>query len=171
MQDQMIRQRAISQSKSLNNRNLIALDPGMNGAIAILNDGIVTAHPFPIAGKILDLAAIADLIQSASPAIAVIEKVGSMPGQGVASTFKFGMGYGALLGICAARSIPVELVTPQRWKGAILAGTKKDKDAAIAYCRRVFPHVPLIMPRCRSAHDGISDALCLLQFGIREFFG
>jgi crossover junction endodeoxyribonuclease RuvC len=170
----------MTQSKA-HNPSIIALDPGMNGAIAIApfpvrgepfptNGKIIpSVQPFPISGKTLDLVALAQTIRGANPVLAVIEKVGAMPKQGVASTFKFGQGYGSLLGICAALAIPVELVTPQRWKGSILAGTAKDKDAAIAYCRRAFPEVPLVMPGYRKPHDGVADALCLLQFGMREF--
>jgi hypothetical protein len=65
--------------------------------------------------------------------------------------------------------IPIELVTPQAWKKLILAGTPKDKDASIAYCRRAFPNVPLIPLRYRVPHDGIADSLCLLQYGLRTF--
>ncbi len=151
--------------------NLIAFDPGIKGGIAIYNQGITTAHPMPLAGKVLDLASIATIIKEASPDIAVIEKVGSMPGQGVSSTFTFGTGYGQLQGLLAGLGIPFELVTPQAWKKLVLAGTTKDKNAAIAYCRRVFPDVALVMPRCRIPHDGVADALCLLQFGIRSFGG
>jgi crossover junction endodeoxyribonuclease RuvC len=149
--------------------NIISFDPGLKGAIAIHCHGTTTAHPMPLAGKGLDLASIATMVKSASPDIAVIEKVGSMPGQGVASTFTFGCGYGQLQGLLAGLGIPFELVTPQCWKKAILAGTTKDKNAAIAYCRRAFPDVPLVMPRCRNPHDGIADALCLLQHGLRSF--
>jgi crossover junction endodeoxyribonuclease RuvC len=149
--------------------SIIALDAGLSGAIAILTNNTITAQPLPIAGKTLDLVALAQIIKATNPSIAIIEKVASMPGQGVASTFKFGQGYGALLGITAALGIPTELVTPQRWKGSILAGSAKDKDAAIAYCRRTFPNVQLVMPGCRKPHDGVADALCLLQFGIRAF--
>ena len=123
----------------------------------------------PLAGKELDLPTLAAIIRSAAPELAVIEKVHSMPGQGVSSTFSFGTGYGQLQGLLAGLGIPFELVTPQAWKKVVLAGTAKDKDAAIAYCRRAFPEVPLIMPRCRTPHDGIADALCLLQFGVRNY--
>jgi len=149
--------------------NMIAFDPGQKGGIATHHNGTTTAYPMPLAGKGLDLPAIAGIIRSTSPDLAVIEKVGSMPGQGVASTFTFGTGYGQLQGILAGLGIPFELVTPQAWKKLVLAGTAKDKAAAIAYCRRVFPDVSLVMPRCRSAHDGIADALCLMQFGLRSF--
>ena len=147
--------------------NLIAVDPGLKGGIAVLHHGHVSAVPMPLAGKGLDLAAIADLIKAASPAWIIVEKVGARPGQGVASMFTFGMGYGSILGIAAALGVPVELVTPQRWKGVVLHGTARDKSAAIAYCRRVFPSVPLVPPRCKVPHDGLADSLCLLEYGRR----
>lgn len=125
----------------------------------------------PVAGKELDLGQIRDIVHQTQPRLAVVEKVGSMPGQGVASTFKFGKGYGSILGILAALDVPTELVTPQRWKGKVLAGTPKDKNAAIAYCRRVFPTVDLVLPNCRKPHDGMADALCLAEMGRREFIG
>jgi phage tail protein X len=152
-----------------NNQTLIAIDPGLHGAIAILHpDGSTTAHPMPLAGKELDLVTLAEQVETANPAWIVIEKVGSMPGQGVASTFKFGCGYGSLLGIAAALRVPVELVTPQRWKARVLHGTAKDKASAIAFCRRAYPGVNLVPPRCRTPHDGIADAVCLLEYGRRE---
>lgn len=150
-------------------QSLIAIDPGLKGGIAFQKQQATTAKPLPTAGKDLDLVTLAAWIEAAQPQLAIIEKVGAMPKQGVSSTFKFGSGYGGLLGICAALQIPVELVTPQRWKRVVLAGTQKDKDAAIAYCRRAFPEVELIQPGSRKPHDGVADALCLLQFGIREF--
>jgi crossover junction endodeoxyribonuclease RuvC len=151
--------------------NIIAIDPGLKGAIAIHHDGQTTAHPMPIAGKVLDLPTIASLVRSASPDLAVIEKVGAMPGQGVSSTFTFGCGYGMLQGLLTGLGVPIELVIPQAWKKLVLAGTTKDKDAAIAYCRRAFPDVPLVLPRCRVPHDGVADALCLMQYGLRSFGG
>jgi crossover junction endodeoxyribonuclease RuvC len=147
---------------------LVAVDPGLHGAIASLSStGAITAVPMPLAGGALDLPAIAAIIRDTSPQWLILEKVASRPGQGVASTFKFGMGYGAVLGVAAAVGVPVELVTPQRWKGAILHGTAKDKAAAIAYCRRVYPKVNLVPPGCRVPHDGLADSLCLLEYGRR----
>jgi len=147
--------------------NLIAVDPGLRGGIAVLANGSITAVPMPLAGKGLDLAAIAGIIRDNAPDWIIVEKVGARPGQGVTSMFTFGMGYGAIQGIAAGLSVPVELVTPQRWKGVVLHGTAKDKASAIAFCRRVFPGVALVLPRCKVAHDGVADSLCLLEYGRR----
>jgi len=38
-----------------------------------------------------------------------------MPGQGVASTFKFGKNFGEWLGILASFRVPYELITPVKW--------------------------------------------------------
>ena len=74
-------------------------------------------------------------------------------------------GYGILLGILGALKISTVRVTPQAWKKAILAGTKKDKDAAIEYVNMKYPDFELILPRCRKPHDGMADAICIAEYG------
>jgi len=149
---------------------IIAIDPGLGGGVAFINltTTLTWATPMPVLGKQIDLADLAAQIAYFKPHLIVLEKVHSMPGQGVASMFTFGKGYGALLGIAAALKITCEEITPQKWKGVVLSGTAKDKDAAIAYCRKVYPDVPLVMPKCRVAHTGVADALCLLEYARRK---
>lgn len=151
--------------------SILAIDPGKSGGIAWIKNDRVNAVPMPLAGKDIDYSRLASLIKEIEPMWIVLEKVASRPGQGVVSVFSFGTGYGAVLGIAAALGIPVELPTPQRWKGKVLHGTAKDKAAAISYCARFFPTVSLVPPRCRNAHDGMADALCLLEYGRRELSG
>lgn len=147
------------------------IDPGLKGGLALIlpETGEVHAYPMPVAGDELDGGLLASGLRRYPGGVAVVEKVGAMPGQGLSSTFKFGKGYGTVLGVCAALGLRVELVTPQKWKGEVLAGTTKDKDAAVAYCRRVFPAVELVLPRCRVPHDGMADALCLAEYGRRTY--
>lgn len=150
---------------------ILALDPGFSGGVCVMapSGAVEFAKPMPMAGGELDLAAIADLLRFYSPTLCVIEKVGAMPKQGVVSTFRFGAGYGMLLGICAGMRVPAQLVTPQAWKKIVLAGTEKDKDAAIAYVRRVYPNVQLVQPKCRKPHDGVADAVCLADYARRTY--
>lgn len=153
-------------------RCVIGIDPGKKGGIAFL-DNEYPEYNFttvmPMAGQELDMDEVRSIIDNCEPRVVVIEKVASMPKQGVSSTFTFGKGYGQVLGICAAFRIPIELVLPQRWKNNVLAGTKKDKDASIAYVRRVFPSLQIINERCREPHDGMTDALCIAEYGRRKF--
>ena len=147
---------------------IIGFDPGAKGGLAFLSD-VVSAYPMPLAGKELDIPEITDLILSYPEiSLAVVEKCHAMPGQGTVSMFNFGKGYGTLLGILGALKIPTILVIPQAWKKVILAGTKKDKDAAIEYVRMKYPDFPVILPRCRKPHDGICDAICLAEYGKRS---
>lgn len=145
-------------------RSVLGLDPGQSGGYAILGPD-PEAAPLPWQGGDLDGAALAAIIRRHDIHLAVVEKVGAMPKQGVASTFGFGYGAGKLAGVLEALGIPYQLVTPQRWKGVVLAGTPRDKDAAIAHVRRKYPWVDLLPGAKRVPHDGIADAVCIAEWG------
>jgi len=152
----------------------IGIDPGKAGGVAVIADnGIDCIFPIPLAGKDIDAAMLAAKIYDLSEVydcVVCIEKVTAMPGQGVTSTFSFGVGFGILLGICAALVLPVHLVTPQAWKKVILAGTTKDKAAAISYVSRAYPGVSLLATaRSRKPHDGIADAICIAEYASRTY--
>ncbi len=152
-------------------------DPGKQGGLAFIvpttrGPCVYDAMPMPLSGNEIDPVRIADVVKAhlrSGDIIATVEKVGAMPKQGLSSTFNFGKGYGTVLGVLAGLGVRVELVTPQRWKGLILDGTTKDKDAAIAYCRRAWSGTNLIPAGCRVPHDGIADAICIAAYGQRVY--
>ena len=156
---------------------IIGVDPGQKGGIAYWNGVEMSAMPMPLAGKEIDIETLAGATKAKLPVnhlgvqginlFGVVEKVHSMPKQGVSSSMKFGKNYGIILGVLGALRIPVQLVTPQAWKKEILAGSKKDKDAAIEYVRLKYPNVRLIPPGCRKPHDGIADAVCICEMGVK----
>ena len=123
----------------------------------------------PLAGKEIDGHEMANFLKTLTPSVVILEKVHAMPKQGVSSTFKFGMGFGLVIGVCEALGIPYRLVTPQAWKKVVLAGTAKDKDAAISFVRKAYPGVDLTPGRKRTPHDGMADAICLAEYG-RQLF-
>lgn len=149
-------------------KTYIGIDPGQSGGIAIVKGNLLAAvYVMPVAGKEIDTIRINEILKNwlEDNPIAVIEKVHSMPQQGVASSFKFGFNTGILHGIIRTHGIPLHLVTPQAWKKKILSGTAKDKDAAIDFCRRVYPQVNLLAtPRSKKPHDGMADALCIARY-------
>ena len=145
---------------------IVGIDPGQTGGIAgIQPTGGCVARPMPVTGKDIDGHAIAAELRALAPEVVILEKVHAMPKQGVSSTFKFGMGFGLVIGVCEALGIPYRLVTPQSWKKVVLAGTAKDKDAAISFVRRAYPAVDLTPGRKRVPHDGMADAVCLAEYG------
>lgn len=148
----------------------IGIDAGLKGALALLNGHHAKVIPMPVSGGEIEGLAIAKFLESAlsmrdQNPIVWLEKVHSMPKQGVSSTFKFGKGYGTIIGVCQALRISLRFVTPQAWKQVVLAGTAKDKFAAIAYCDCTWPDVSLVPPGCRKQSDGAADALCIAKYG------
>lgn len=152
----------------------IGVDPGKTGGLAIVRNGYcMGVTPMLIAGKDVDFVEVAGWVRRMSAslcanAIAYIEKVHAMPKQGVTSMFKFGFVTGGVHGVLAALKIPRHLVTPHAWKKEILAGTKKDKLAAIDYVRSAYPDISLLAtPRSRKCHSGMADAVCIAEYGYR----
>ncbi|MFJ5538565.1 RuvC family protein [Vreelandella titanicae] len=145
---------------------IIGIDPGQGGGISyIAPSGGAGGRPMPLTGKEIDGHGVTAMLRELCPSVVFIEKVHAMPKQGVSSTFKFGMGYGLVIGVCEALGIPYRLVTPQAWKKVVLAGTTKDKDAAVSFVRRAYPGVDLTPGKKRVPHDGIADAVCIAEFG------
>jgi crossover junction endodeoxyribonuclease RuvC len=91
-----------------------------------------------------------------------IERVASMPGQGVASMFNFGMGFGMWQGILCALQIPYTLVHPVTWKKAIMRDMGKEKEASIIRAKQLYPHASSQLARKKD--DGRADALLLAHY-------
>ncbi len=128
----------------------VGIDPGINGAIAVLADGQLTVHRMPTAmvgqgktkKKRLDASGLADLLlsifASSIRTVVAIENVHAMPKQGVTSMFNFGVSKGMCIGVCAGMRILFRLVNPQTWKRYWrLEG--KDKEAARKLAQDIFP--------------------------------
>jgi len=151
---------------------VVGIDPGIKGALAILNkNGFAEAFPMPMVGKAIDIILIADWLRNFQTydgiQLAICEKARGMPGQGITSTCTFCRGYGIILGILGTLKIPVVEITSQRWKKKILAGTKRDKYAAIEYVRKRYPKIDLKPGRKKKPHDGIADSICIAEYGLQ----
>jgi crossover junction endodeoxyribonuclease RuvC len=149
----------------------IGIDPGLHGAIAVYDQGNATleVHDMPIqpvyvGGKRrsqLDMAELASLLkQWPLDVVATVERVHSMPAQGVASSFSFGMVYGAILQCLACGEVPTYLTTPQKWKGYF--GLDSNKDSARGAAATLFSsHAKLF---ARKKDDGRAEAALLALY-------
>ena len=97
--------------------------------------------------------------------LAVLENVHSMPKQGVSSSFCFGEGKGMWEGILGAFDIPFDLVSPQRWKKAIMADQGKEKSAARFKAAQLFPSLTSQLSRVKD--DGRAEAILMAEYGRR----
>lgn len=130
---------------------MYGLDPGLDGAIAVLVNGALhDVRDIPTrqegGGTVkrrLDSAGLAAIIRDwraqlgPDSELAVIERVGAMPKQGVASVFSFGHTAGAIEGVLLALGCPVEFVAPASWKRAL--GLGRDKADSRAKASLLFP--------------------------------
>lgn len=120
---------------------ILGVDPGMTGALALIdNDGSLRqVFDMPVVGKDISATMIAAILKPyvSILRVAVVEQVASMPGQGVHSVFKFGMGYGKVLGVLGTLEIPIVDVTPAHWKREMHLG--KDKDLSRELAVKTWP--------------------------------
>lgn len=142
-------------------KRILGIDPGQTGALAFLNGSgeIVELEDMPLLGKKeVNAHMITRLIQGYGPVmIAVVEAAQSMPKQGVAGVFSYGVGYGKILGVLAALDVPIELVAPGTWKKAM--GLNTDKSLSRAKATRRWPTYADNFKRVKD--DGRAEAALL----------
>ena len=138
--------------------NIIGIDPGASGGIAWLGRGSPLAFKMPDTEKdVHDLLHGMEMEEGGTHAY--IENVHSMPGQGVASSFKFGRNLGMLRAFLIALGIPFEAVSPQRWQKAMGCLTKGDKNVSKRKAQELFPSLKIT--------HAIADALLIAEYGGR----
>lgn len=143
----------------------IGVDPGKKGGYAVIfeKEDVAMAYPWSDEGFVAAMGASAT---RGEKCVAVVEKVGAMPGQGVTSMFSFGKSAGYIEGVLAALEIPYQLVSPRTWKKAF--GLDGSKQKSIEVCKRLFPDVPLLpTDRCRVEADGMAEALLMAEYARR----
>ncbi len=156
----------------------IGIDPGKTGGIASITTdgrgrGTLDVWDMPISEQTGDpcpfeLHRILKDCQSDANRIDVyIEKVGSRPGQGVVSTFNFGVGYGIVKAAVAIHCLPMTLIPPATWKPRMRiksGGTKtQKKDRAMARASELLPFCKDMWPLKK--HDGRAEAALIAVYG------
>tara|TARA_Y100000816_G_scaffold170260_1_gene122238 strand:+ start:2872 stop:3360 length:489 start_codon:yes stop_codon:yes gene_type:complete len=153
---------------------IIGIDPGIKGAICILKDGVViNVFDMPVmpVGKKNKSQVNGSQIyneilkvienESKQDVKVVIEQVSAMPGQGVTSMFNFGQSYGVLKGIFSAMQIPMDFVSPVKWKKYFnLINTQKDSSRTKAI--EFFPYISAKLSRKKDANK--ADAILIASF-------
>ena len=104
----------------------IGIDPGKAGGICFLMDDEIKTFKCPATTH--DMAEELILAKDIRKCTAVVERVHSFPGQGIASTFNFGYNYGVWLGILSALHIPYQLCLPRKWMKFYGSMPKEKKD-------------------------------------------
>ena len=130
---------------------IIGIDPGISGAISIIeNKKVLEVYDTPtmIDGKKnkrqINSAQVTNIIKETlnkgKKVVVVVEHVNAMPGQGVTSMFNFGQSFGVIKGICAALNLPIYFVRPTKWKKHFNL-IKTNKDASRTKVIEVYPGI------------------------------
>lgn len=143
----------------------IGIDPGKNGGIAYIDTEYSNVETEPYSDKIL-----IDLcrdVRTCEKVICCLEKVGSMPGQGVVSMFNFGHSVGYIKGVLESFRIPYQEISPQKWKQEFGLSSKKADSTDV--CSKLFPNVSLLAtPKSKKPHDGMAEALLMAEYARRK---
>ncbi|MFL2889531.1 MAG: crossover junction endodeoxyribonuclease [Pelagibacteraceae bacterium] len=151
---------------------IIGIDPGLSGAIAILeNNKVIELFDMPTMPdgkknkKQLNSAQLVKIlkenISNKDDISIVVEQVNAMPGQGVTSMFNFGQTFGAIKGVCAALGLPIFFVRPSKWKKHFeLINSSKDASRT-----KAIEMYPLIVEQLSKKKDvNKSDAILIARF-------
>ena len=151
---------------------IIGIDPGLSGAIAILeNNKVLKVFEMPTMAegkknkKQLNSAQLVTLLQNNiiknEEVSVVVEQVNAMPGQGVTSMFNFGQTFGAIKGICAALQLPIFFVRPSKWKKHFEL-INASKDASRTKVIEMYPALSNQLSKKKDVNK--SDAILIARF-------
>ncbi len=151
---------------------IIGIDPGLSGAIAIIEDNTVLGifdMPVMAEGKKnkrqLNSAQLVNIIKEyvkkEEDIVVVVEQVNAMPGQGVTSMFNFGQTFGAIKGVCAALNLPIFFVRPSKWK-KYFELINSSKDSSRTKVIEMYPSLSNKLSKKKDVNK--SDAILIARF-------
>lgn len=142
---------------------IIGIDPGVSGAVAIL-DGTKLVDVFDMPTEIITVNRkqkkrinaneLAAAFGEYTPERVVIEDVHAMPGQGVTSMFAFGQALGIVHGVAACFTDQVVTVGPRVWKRHFKLDA--NKGGSRQYAKERWPDMERYFKRIKD--DGRAEA-------------
>lgn len=161
----------------------LGIDPGLDGGLVFMSPSypgmpptIIDALPMPVfegTKRVVDIVGLRNAIMRVGPIIAIVEAVGAMPGQGVTSMWNFGFSTGVIHGLLLGLGIPMRTVRPQEWQRVAFKGVPVTLDKpSILFAARTWPNRDWRKnERCRTPHDGMTDAAGIVYWYIKTSTG
>jgi hypothetical protein len=159
---------------------IIGIDPGKSGGIAYFDtdNSKMYAYAMPESEKEITKTIIDIFMQEPGiEAKVYLEKVHSMPQQGVVSTFTFGQGYGFIRGVLSTvndiggNNYPLFDIRPQAWQKALeipkrninTESYEDFKKRLVVTANQWFPYLPVTKKT--------ADAILIAYYGYRHHLG
>lgn len=147
----------------------IGIDPGLTGAVGVLQDGrFVGVEDIPTilkgTGSVkqeVDAAGLIRLLKDRCPDIdaeVALERVNAMPGQGVSSVFSLGDSFGCIRACVTAVRLPLNYVAPVTWKKYFKLTSDKEQSRSLA--AKLFPDAELHLKK----HADRAEALLMARW-------
>ena len=151
---------------------IIGIDPGLNGAIVIMeNNKVLSVFDMPVMSegkknkRQLNSAQLVRIIKENTltndDINVVVEQVNAMPGQGVTSMFNFGQTFGAIKGVCAALELPIFFVRPAKWKKHFEL-INASKDSSRTKVIEMYPTLSNVLAKKKDVNK--SDAILIARY-------
>ena len=151
---------------------IVGIDPGLSGAIAILEDNkVLSLFDMPVMSegkknkKQLNSAQLVNILRenilNSEDIAVVVEQVNAMPGQGVTSMFNFGQTFGAIKGVSAALNLPIFFVRPSKWKKHFEL-INSSKDSSRTKVIEMYPSLSSQLSKKKDVNK--SDAVLIARF-------
>lgn len=158
---------------------VMGIDPGLEGALAVVDSDCLLALPLVRDMPVktfedeieIDFDRLLAYLDEMAPDLIVVERLQGTPAFG-SKNFKLGASYFAV--VYAAGQRQMLRVKPQTWKGEILYGTAKDKEAAVSYIQGLYPALDLfpsvrkVKGKPKPSHDR-AEAVCMALYGARLY--
>lgn len=157
---------------------IIGCDPGLTGAISVLNHHgellavrdlptcpIETAGPKAKVKRKIDARALKSLLREVVPAdeqaLFAMEDMQLLGGSSVQTMGALAHTRGVLEAVAILCDLTMAYVTPQRWKR--FYGLGSDKSVCLATARTLYPHAPLKLAK----HHNRAESLLIARWAMR----
>jgi len=127
----------------------LGIDVGKNGGVVLLNE-----NKNIIASSKMNEMFLFNILRNYNNIFAFVERVHSMPKQGVKSTFTFGYNLGFIIGVLQSHGVEYELIEPLAWK-KYFSLIKKDKKES---CKKALELDNTL--KCYGKRNGLLDGIC-----------
>lgn len=155
-----------------NPQAVLGIDPGVTGAVALVGlDGALLEYEDITNdgnGRVTTPQLLATLLgwsMRYEMKASVVENVGSMPKQGVSTTFKFGRAAGVAETLPLVFSLPVHLVTAAVWKKH--HKLKGDKDSSRQLAIRLWPSMANTAFKLKGVGQARADAALIALYWLQ----
>ena len=168
----MFKRYLLTQTLKFEGMRILGIDPGLSGAIAILEEKkVLSIFDMPVMAdgkknkRQLNSAQLVNIIREniagADEIAVIVEQVNAMPGQGVTSMFNFGQTFGAIKGVCAALNLPIFFVRPSKWKKHFEL-INSSKDSSRTKVIEMYPSLSNQLSKKKDVNK--SDAILIARY-------